>query len=118
MQRGSLCWCGNSYDKYQNKPDSECSEHCGSDGINHCGAVLKNTIYKMLVEMSALEIADPGLITVYDEVYVTFSVEFGKGVTFQIDTDDDGSFIYDFKSQNNITHKYRTFKLTFKSFKV
>eukprot|EP00111_Clytia_hemisphaerica_P017539 TCONS_00051925-protein len=45
MQYGYLCFCGNSYGKYDMVPDSECNTMCSGDDAYTCGGLWRNKIY-------------------------------------------------------------------------
>eukprot|EP00112_Aurelia_sp_Birch-Aquarium-sp1_P024371 Seg768.11 transcript_id=Seg768.11/GoldUCD/mRNA.D3Y31 product="Kremen protein 1" protein_id=Seg768.11/GoldUCD/D3Y31 len=45
LQFGYLCFCGNSYGKYDMAPDSECNYACSGDGNQTCGGLWRNSVY-------------------------------------------------------------------------
>merc|ERR1712176_383643 len=45
MQNGNECYCDDSYSKYGQLADSECSVPCSGNNAEFCGAKLKNSVY-------------------------------------------------------------------------
>jgi hypothetical protein len=47
LQYGLECWCGNSYGKHPQAPDSDCNMACTGDSQQHCGAGSRNSVYEI-----------------------------------------------------------------------
>ncbi|XP_065061591.1 uncharacterized protein LOC135688592 [Rhopilema esculentum] len=45
LQFGYLCFCGNTYGKYDMAPDSECNYACSGDANQTCGGLWRNSVY-------------------------------------------------------------------------
>jgi tetratricopeptide (TPR) repeat protein len=47
MEAGPQCWCGNSYGKYGQLPESRCDMRCSGKPSESCGGHWANSIYKL-----------------------------------------------------------------------
>jgi hypothetical protein len=45
VQNANRCYCGNTYNKYGQIPDSECNYRCKADGVSICGSMRANNVY-------------------------------------------------------------------------
>ncbi|XP_074649121.1 uncharacterized protein LOC141904433 [Tubulanus polymorphus] len=48
LQFSNECYCGDSYGKYEKKPESECNKACVVEPRKKCGGVNRNSIYELL----------------------------------------------------------------------
>ena len=46
VEHSTSCFCGNSYGKYEKKPDSDCGEKCGGDPNETCGGGWRIELYE------------------------------------------------------------------------
>ena len=46
VQDGGECFCGNSYGKYGEVPQTECNLACQSDDSETCGGQWRNSVYE------------------------------------------------------------------------
>ena len=46
VQNGGECFCGDSYGKYGEVPETDCKMACQNDDFETCGGIWRNSVYK------------------------------------------------------------------------